>query len=826
MPAPHLCLVSLLMIASCATSRPARAAELTLTADWNGAASTVPFPVTAGVPFARGALKDGRSVLLTAGSRQLPLQTEVLARWPDKSVKWLLLDFQARPGRKNFVLKYGDGVQGRAAAGGIKAGRKDGTVTVDTGALRFTVEADGCGFIDRLSYAGRKVFGSAGKRLNLMDFIHTADPADYHPMDRYIKDGQLDASSLAVTEVKLETAGPLHAVVLIAGKYKYKLVGSTITGTDVKGDCPFRLRIHAYAGKSYLKVEHFFYYEGDGDHDFTRSLALKVPLPAGEASVRYIGPGKTIPVDAPMSGLYQQSADAFEVWRSDGKAASVVATGGRFEGVLDVVYSRLGVAVGIKEPWQNAAKSLHADLKGRQLGIYFWPPEAPPLDYRRHAREWSVGESYAPYDPKGQEPRRFDLRSFPQYRLASKGVGKTHYALVYFHDPAVKPKEILTVYRLINRRPLLWAPAEHYAESLALGRYRQRVPGEHEEVEWALDLQTKYWRFSQERFRWYGFWIYGQVCQEYNNYQQHGRWTRDFGRWGWACGDSVGRLAYALMLQAVRKCDRKDFELGEQYLYNVHDVCSTHTPAYPHHYKNKFIYVKGASHRHGAWPWAGPYLGARGSHPVGAKIFYFLTGEGHAKDILDEMTQLAVKNPHGGEGDGPLGINIQSFLYQWETTGKDEWLDRAKAEIEGSKALKTASTGWDAMIAAAFGIYNGLEEYMDLTGDYSYANVASDFADRSMPRRMRRSWTWPEGYYRVYACAYNLTGEPKYAKAIRDSLGIFVSKSRSAIAGKTPPKDWPGPAGGPRAYLDGNVIRDIPFALYALHNKQAGKEGR
>jgi len=799
-------------------SRKASQGQIALKADWNGIAGRAPYPVTTGLPFAKGTLTDADRVSVSEGRKRLPLQTEVLAWWPDGSVKWLLLDFQAKPGAKDFTLRYGRSVRPVEQPTGIVARKTDKGVSIDTGTLKFSVKRDGGGFLDSVSLRDKRVFTSAGRRLNFMDMIHTDSPAGYRPMDRYIEGGKDDSSRLKIDSVSLENPGPLRATVVIDGKYTYKLVGSTIKATKVKGNCPFRIRITAYAGQSHLKVEHFYYYEGDGDHDFTRSLALKTPLPVGATEASFIdAKGKVKSVSSPTAGLYQQSADDYRIWASDGQAAQTVANGARFEGVLDVSTKKVGIAVGVKDLWQNHAKSLHADLSRRELGIYLWPPEAPPLDYRRHAREWSVGESYSPRDPDRTDAVPMDRRKHPYYHLASKGVGKTHYAFIYFHKPSEAPTDIVQLYKLFNRRPLLWAPPAHYASTLALGRYRHRAAGQHADIERALDMPAKFWQFSQEHFRWYGFWLYGQVCQDINHYQQHGRWVRDFGRWGWACGDSVGRLAYALMLQAVRKCTRKDIEFAEKYLYSVHDVCSTHSESYPHHFRNRFIYLKGASHRHGAWPWAGPYCGARGSHPVGAKIYYFLTGEGHAKDILEEMTQLAIKNPHGGEGDGPLGINAQSFIYQWEATGDDKWRKRLKAELDSSRGLRTAESGWLVMMNAAFGIYNALEEYMDLTGDYSYADLAADYADRAMPEVMRDSWTWPDGYFRVYACGYNYSGKKKYIKALEESLKIFVDKSMASAAGRTPEKDWPGVAGGPRDYVDGNVIRDVPFALYSLH---------
>jgi hypothetical protein len=194
------------------------------------------------------------------------------------------------------------------------------------------------------------------------------------------------------------------------------------------------------------------------------------------------------------------------------------------------------------------------------------------------------------------------------------------------------------------------------------------------------------------------------------------------------------------------------------------------------------------------------------------------------KDVLEEITQLALRRPDGGMGDGPLGPNAQIFLYQWEATGKDEWRDRVRKEIENSD-MKKANSGWTVMMHAAFGIYNALEEYMDLTGDQSMRGLVADFADKAMPEKMKKDWTWG-GYFRVYAAAYNITRDEKYRKAIEEMLPVLLERAAQSVAAKLPEKDWPGPAGGPQVFVDGNIIRDIPFALYTLHAGEAPKGGK
>jgi hypothetical protein len=50
-------------------------------------------PVRMGVPFPRGLVFDAREVtVLDQHARTVPHQCRVLASWPDRSIKWVLVD--------------------------------------------------------------------------------------------------------------------------------------------------------------------------------------------------------------------------------------------------------------------------------------------------------------------------------------------------------------------------------------------------------------------------------------------------------------------------------------------------------------------------------------------------------------------------------------------------------------------------------------------------------------------------------------------------------------------------------------------------------------
>ncbi|MFQ5811084.1 MAG: hypothetical protein ACE5JM_15810, partial [Armatimonadota bacterium] len=97
-------------------------------------------PLTVGLPFAPTLLGDDAHIrLLDARGNEVPLQSEVTARWLDGSVKWVLLDFAmdvAAEGTASCTLEYGTEVQRGKAAEGIVIAEDDDELAVDTGRLR------------------------------------------------------------------------------------------------------------------------------------------------------------------------------------------------------------------------------------------------------------------------------------------------------------------------------------------------------------------------------------------------------------------------------------------------------------------------------------------------------------------------------------------------------------------------------------------------------------------------------------------------------------------------------------------------------------------
>ncbi len=105
------------------------------------------YPLTHGCPFPEGALRDTACVrLMKDGGGELPLQTTVLATWPDGSVKWLLLDTQVTLRARQRLpvrVEYGPDVAHGEVASPLRAVRTDGGLRVGTGLLTVDLNCEG-----------------------------------------------------------------------------------------------------------------------------------------------------------------------------------------------------------------------------------------------------------------------------------------------------------------------------------------------------------------------------------------------------------------------------------------------------------------------------------------------------------------------------------------------------------------------------------------------------------------------------------------------------------------------------------------------------------
>src|SRR5262245_1674306 len=157
--------VASLLLASGAIAASPLAVPLAL--EESGGVARRAWPASASVPLPRGRVRSTDGLWLAApGGEPAPAQLETLGRWPDGSIRWLLIHFLAdvsRRGEARYTLR--DGARPRPAAHpAVRLERtRDGGRTVDTGPLRFAVPGAGPAFLSDVAAGTARPSGPASR---------------------------------------------------------------------------------------------------------------------------------------------------------------------------------------------------------------------------------------------------------------------------------------------------------------------------------------------------------------------------------------------------------------------------------------------------------------------------------------------------------------------------------------------------------------------------------------------------------------------------------------------------------------------------------------
>ncbi|MEE9466573.1 MAG: hypothetical protein V3W14_13475, partial [Candidatus Neomarinimicrobiota bacterium] len=214
-------------------------------------------PLTFGIPFPQGVLYSPDHVrVLNARGKEIPSQITEVTTWQpaDNSVKWIWVFFFCEDSDMYF-LEYGDDVSRAPIEGDrimvVNNMRANGFAMVSTGPLRFRISKRGDGFLDRVD------LDLEGDGFEEDDIIASGPEGRGSFLD-ILDDMGLDKSRATITRNRIEKgSGPLHMIIRTDGEYRYS--------RDDNNPSPFTMRIHAYAGKSFLHVYHTLTYTGEPD---------------------------------------------------------------------------------------------------------------------------------------------------------------------------------------------------------------------------------------------------------------------------------------------------------------------------------------------------------------------------------------------------------------------------------------------------------------------------------------------------------------------------------------------------------------------------------
>ncbi|MDR1374883.1 MAG: hypothetical protein LBJ24_07915, partial [Treponema sp.] len=201
--------------------------------------------VTWGVPWKEGELPDADKLVLYSGTgKTVPVSSWVIARWPDKSVKWTahaaVLD-----GRETYSIAAGD--PGASAGSGQPAevpairteDRKD-SIAVETDRLSCVIPKSGPLFIKDLKLAG-KDRGMDGKLFCRIRLIPEREEGGA------LETTAVESWSMETSSAVVEQASPGRVCVKAEGKF------SLGDGTVPFG---FTVRLYFYSGSADIRLVH------------------------------------------------------------------------------------------------------------------------------------------------------------------------------------------------------------------------------------------------------------------------------------------------------------------------------------------------------------------------------------------------------------------------------------------------------------------------------------------------------------------------------------------------------------------------------------------
>jgi hypothetical protein len=259
-------------------------------------------PVTVGMPFPAGVLRDERDLHLSDEmGHATALQALATERWPDGSIRWALLDFllTGEPAReRQFTVRMGTADGPRPVSAPLALEITARKITIDTGVASFVVKTGSSFPFASVHTNGVSALGEAGSQ-----FIVTT------PNGRTLE--------TRVTQVTVEEEGTVRAAVRIdasVGPPRHPSLLLTARVQFVAGSAAVRVAVTL---RNIKRAHHpgGFWELGDPGSIYLRDVSLRLPLP-GAITQADCAPELDAPVQSwpvPIE-LYQDSSGG-EHWR-------------------------------------------------------------------------------------------------------------------------------------------------------------------------------------------------------------------------------------------------------------------------------------------------------------------------------------------------------------------------------------------------------------------------------------------------------------------------------------------------------------------------------
>jgi len=597
-------------------------------------------PVTGGVPLPRGFARENDGwTLVTADEGPLPLQTRVTDKWPDGSIRWLLVDTQVdvRGGEKIVPLRLrlleADGV--RSGAGPSRRAEASSEMEINAGAYTFSLDTRCPAIIAAVSGPEGRIYDGSAADIRLLGAAGERWAIEWNAT-------RIECSgSVRVATVTEGTArGPNGRLLSLFMRFDF-----------FSGHAVARMRL-TVRNPSRAAHPGGIWELGDAGSVLLKELSVLLPAAAKPGARLAL----SVEPDAHAEGsrsvsVYQESSGG-EHWSSPNHRTRTGIVPFRFRGyksdvdgvessgrrasptvLISAGRSVLGAAVPYF--WQNFPRALDATPSG--LRVAFFPPEAPDL-HELQGGEQKTHECYL---------------CFAADRVTAVPLDWCHTRAVLHATPAwcaqsgAIPNLVIADDEEASYRSLAAAALEG-SDTFAHKRERADeygwrhfgdIYGDHEAVKSAAPLMS-----------------------HYNN--QYDPVAGFFG-------------------QFLRTADRRWWEHCEELCAHVVDIDVYHTDedksAYNHGlFWHTIHYIDAGKATHRSYPsgTVGGGPSAEQNYTTGLMLFYFFTGDIPARDTAIGLSQFVINMDDGSTtpfrflARGYTGVASASRTYEYHGPGR------------------------------------------------------------------------------------------------------------------------------------------------------------
>lgn len=677
---------------------------------------------TWGQPWPQASLEQDQPLhLIDEKGRAQALQTWVMARWPDGSIKWTghAIPADLSPGQQ-FRLAKGKAPKPKHT---INIRENANHWVIDTGVIRCVMAKSGDVIIESIQRGKKTLLQNArfiGQRQSQVE-LDAEQPL------------AITNFSATIRQIEIEQKGPVRAVVKLTGVHRE---------SDGREWLPFSLRLYFYADGDSVRISHHFVFDGDEHKDFIRALGLRFDVPMHDEiynrHVRFVGEGDGLWAESPqgITGLRRDPGKAVRDAQINGVATPELNTwdkrvserlqfipvwndysltqlnakgfiikkrtkaghawidadqGTRAAGVAYLGGATGGVLLGMRDFWQLHPTQIDIRNTGTEIAqatLWIWSPDAPPMDLRFYHDGMGM-DTYA----KQLEGLEIIYEDYEPGFGAPQGIARSTDITLFALDKTPSRQRSIELADSIRAPAQVIASPQTYLQAKVFGglwdlpdRSSPMKNAIENRLAWSID----FYRQQVEQRHWYGFWNYGDVMHTYD-VDRH-VWRYDIGGFAWDNSELSPDLW--LWYSFLRTGDANAFRLAEAMTRHNRDVDIYHLGRFA-----------GLGTRHNVQHWGCSAKQLRISTSIYRRFHYFLTADERTGDVLWEVAEAdkqlanllptrkvnpdaaADKNTIIGVGTD-WGSAAANWLTAWERTGDSRyknWLENSMRVIGNSE---------------------------------------------------------------------------------------------------------------------------------------------